>query len=102
MHICIATVGDVNTPRPGLLDFVGKAKWYVYLPHTPDLTFQSHGWAIKGRMGLRQGHVNGGCSKEVRREALGGKLSTVTLGSCCIQTHPICPNCFIDTRKGWG
>lgn len=22
-----ATVGDVNTPRPGLLDFVGKAKW---------------------------------------------------------------------------
>jgi len=22
-----ATVGDVNTPRPGMLDFVGKAKW---------------------------------------------------------------------------
>lgn len=22
-----ATVGPVNTPRPGLLDFVGKAKW---------------------------------------------------------------------------
>ncbi|TDL25635.1 acyl-CoA-binding protein [Rickenella mellea] len=22
-----ATIGDVNTPRPGLLDFVGKAKW---------------------------------------------------------------------------
>ncbi|KZS94152.1 acyl-CoA-binding protein [Sistotremastrum niveocremeum HHB9708] len=22
-----ATVGDVNTSRPGLLDFVGKAKW---------------------------------------------------------------------------
>jgi len=24
-----ATVGDVNIPRPGLLDFTGKAKWYV-------------------------------------------------------------------------
>ncbi|KAI8980071.1 acyl-CoA-binding protein [Trametes punicea] len=22
-----ATVGDVDTPRPGLFDFVGKAKW---------------------------------------------------------------------------
>jgi len=22
-----ATIGDVNTQRPGLLDFVGKAKW---------------------------------------------------------------------------
>ncbi|CAE6456319.1 unnamed protein product [Rhizoctonia solani] len=22
-----ATAGDVDTPRPGLLDFVGKAKW---------------------------------------------------------------------------
>jgi diazepam-binding inhibitor (GABA receptor modulating acyl-CoA-binding protein) len=22
-----ATVGDVNIPRPGLLDFTGKAKW---------------------------------------------------------------------------
>ena len=22
-----ATVGDVNVPRPGMLDFVGKAKW---------------------------------------------------------------------------
>jgi len=22
-----ATVGDVNVPRPGLLDFTGKAKW---------------------------------------------------------------------------
>jgi len=22
-----ATVGDVNIPRPGLLDFAGKAKW---------------------------------------------------------------------------
>ncbi|CAL1716984.1 unnamed protein product [Somion occarium] len=22
-----ATIGDVNTPRPGLLDFTGKAKW---------------------------------------------------------------------------
>ncbi|EGN98760.1 hypothetical protein SERLA73DRAFT_89752 [Serpula lacrymans var. lacrymans S7.3] len=22
-----ATIGDVNTARPGLLDFVGKAKW---------------------------------------------------------------------------
>ncbi|KAI0334240.1 acyl-CoA-binding protein [Cubamyces sp. BRFM 1775] len=22
-----ATVGDVNTSRPGMLDFVGKAKW---------------------------------------------------------------------------
>ncbi|KAH7913773.1 acyl-CoA-binding protein [Hygrophoropsis aurantiaca] len=22
-----ATIGDVNVPRPGLLDFVGKAKW---------------------------------------------------------------------------
>ncbi|PSS36743.1 hypothetical protein PHLCEN_2v1374 [Hermanssonia centrifuga] len=22
-----ATIGDVNTTRPGMLDFVGKAKW---------------------------------------------------------------------------
>ncbi|XP_074551084.1 acyl-CoA-binding protein [Halichoeres trimaculatus] len=22
-----ATVGDVNTPRPGMFDFTGKAKW---------------------------------------------------------------------------
>ncbi|KAK7690483.1 hypothetical protein QCA50_005581 [Cerrena zonata] len=22
-----ATIGDVNTPRPGMLDFTGKAKW---------------------------------------------------------------------------
>ncbi|KAG9048094.1 hypothetical protein FS837_000800 [Tulasnella sp. UAMH 9824] len=22
-----ATIGNVNTPRPGMLDFVGKAKW---------------------------------------------------------------------------
>lgn len=22
-----ATIGDVNTPRPGILDFTGKAKW---------------------------------------------------------------------------
>jgi len=22
-----ATIGDVNTDRPGMLDFVGKAKW---------------------------------------------------------------------------
>ncbi|KAI0091023.1 acyl-CoA-binding protein [Irpex rosettiformis] len=26
-HFKQATIGDVNTPRPGLLDFVGKAKW---------------------------------------------------------------------------
>ncbi|KAI0029268.1 acyl-CoA-binding protein [Vararia minispora EC-137] len=26
-HYKQATVGDVNTARPGLLDFVGKAKW---------------------------------------------------------------------------
>jgi len=26
----LATVGDVNTPRPGLLDFTGKAKWYAF------------------------------------------------------------------------
>ena len=25
----LATVGDVNTSRPGLLDFTGKAKWWV-------------------------------------------------------------------------
>ncbi|KAH7925832.1 acyl-CoA-binding protein [Leucogyrophana mollusca] len=24
-----ATVGDVNIPRPGLMDFTGKAKWQV-------------------------------------------------------------------------
>ena len=24
-----ATVGDVNIPRPGLMDFTGKAKWCV-------------------------------------------------------------------------
>jgi hypothetical protein len=23
----IATIGDVNTTRPGLMDFTGKAKW---------------------------------------------------------------------------
>ncbi|KAI0687736.1 acyl-CoA-binding protein [Cytidiella melzeri] len=26
-HFKQATVGDVNTTRPGMLDFVGKAKW---------------------------------------------------------------------------
>ncbi|KAF7965952.1 hypothetical protein HWV62_2334 [Athelia sp. TMB] len=28
--VCVAsyrTIGDVNIPRPGMLDFVGKAKW---------------------------------------------------------------------------
>ena len=28
----LATIGDVNTARPGMLDFVGKAKWYVCAP----------------------------------------------------------------------
>lgn len=23
----VASIGDVNTARPGMLDFVGKAKW---------------------------------------------------------------------------
>jgi hypothetical protein len=23
----LATVGDVNVPRPGIMDFTGKAKW---------------------------------------------------------------------------
>ncbi|KAF8349065.1 acyl-CoA-binding protein [Amanita rubescens] len=27
MHYKQATLGDVNIPRPGLLDFTGKAKW---------------------------------------------------------------------------
>jgi len=26
-HYKQATIGDVNTTRPGLMDFVGKAKW---------------------------------------------------------------------------
>ncbi|KAI0783967.1 acyl-CoA-binding protein [Irpex lacteus] len=26
-HFKQATIGDVNTARPGMLDFVGKAKW---------------------------------------------------------------------------
>ena len=26
----LATIGDVNTDRPGLLDFTGKAKWCVF------------------------------------------------------------------------
>ncbi|KIP10522.1 hypothetical protein PHLGIDRAFT_18308 [Phlebiopsis gigantea 11061_1 CR5-6] len=26
-HYKQATIGDVNTTRPGMLDFVGKAKW---------------------------------------------------------------------------
>lgn len=26
----LATIGDVNTPRPGMLDFTGKAKWYAF------------------------------------------------------------------------
>ncbi|KAF9065088.1 acyl-CoA-binding protein [Rhodocollybia butyracea] len=26
-HYKQATIGDVNTARPGMLDFVGKAKW---------------------------------------------------------------------------
>ncbi|KAI0342716.1 acyl-CoA-binding protein [Trametopsis cervina] len=26
-HFKQATIGDVNTSRPGMLDFVGKAKW---------------------------------------------------------------------------
>lgn len=30
-YVWTASVGDVNTDRPGLLDFVGKAKWRVPL-----------------------------------------------------------------------
>jgi hypothetical protein len=26
----LATIGDVNTARPGILDFTGKAKWCVF------------------------------------------------------------------------
>jgi acyl-CoA-binding protein len=26
-HCHKATVGDINTDRPGMFDFVGKAKW---------------------------------------------------------------------------
>jgi len=26
----LATVGDVNIPRPGMLDFTGKAKWCAF------------------------------------------------------------------------
>ena len=25
----LATIGNVNTSRPGMLDFTGKAKWWV-------------------------------------------------------------------------
>ncbi|KAH7341938.1 Acbp from Moniliophthora Perniciosa [Rhizoctonia solani] len=25
--LAVSTIGDVNTTRPGMLDFVGKAKW---------------------------------------------------------------------------
>ncbi len=26
----LATIGDVNIPRPGMLDFTGKAKWCAF------------------------------------------------------------------------
>lgn len=29
-----ATEGDVSTSRPGMLDFTGRAKWYVWLALT--------------------------------------------------------------------
>lgn len=32
-----ATIGDVNTARPGMLDFVGKAKWCVLCDLSPYL-----------------------------------------------------------------
>lgn len=25
-----ATIGDVNTPKPGMMDFTGKAKWNAW------------------------------------------------------------------------
>lgn len=31
----LATIGDVNTARPGLLEFTGKAKWCVFSPINP-------------------------------------------------------------------
>lgn len=37
----IATIGDVNTARPGLMDFTGKAKWCVplWLPRFVPFTY---------------------------------------------------------------
>lgn len=40
-----ATVGDVNTKRPGMMDFVGRAKWDAWdalKGQTPDQAMQSY------------------------------------------------------------
>ena len=34
----LATVGDVNIPRPGMLDFTGKAKWCAFPIASPPLS----------------------------------------------------------------
>jgi hypothetical protein len=48
----VATIGDNNTTRPGLLDFTGKAKWSVRSLRS---TYPMHLWAqtsiLKGMLG---------------------------------------------------
>ena len=77
VFISPATVGDVNTTRPGMLDFVGKAKWYVSFRHQ----YRSHltvdfvdGNVTQGRVELHQGLLAGGGTHQIRRSLDRGKL----------------------------
>ena len=65
-----ATIGDVNTARPGMLDFVGKAKWYACaMSH---LNVRLNTLPLQGRMEEAGGYLKGDCSGGVREEAYRG------------------------------
>lgn len=57
-----ATEGDCNTDRPGMLDFTGKAKWYVVRNEAESLRAPMHALLTshlksQGRLERRQGQV---------------------------------------------
>ena len=73
-----ATIGDVNTARPGMLDFVGKAKWYACaMSH---LNVRLNAMPLQGRMEEAGGYLKGDCSGGVREEAYRGASCPSPLG----------------------
>lgn len=60
-YLPIATIGDVNTSRPGMLDFTGKAKWYACCVTNLDAMVNSP-YTSKGMPGRK--------SREPRRKKL--------------------------------
>lgn len=74
---CTGTIGDVNTERPGMMDFVGKKKWLASISHsictlTEELNIC---FSSQGRLELRQRHHQGRCLGEVRGRAPEGKCN---------------------------